>query len=91
MVGAKTVYMMFGQNDLDMGNDSVERYCALIGKIKEQSPDAEFVIMSMTYTLAGKGKGPINNDNIRCTQSRDTGSVNKRSSNKIRLPLCSYC
>ena len=65
MVGAKTVYMMFGQNDLDMGNDSVERYCALIGKIKEQSPEAEFVIMSMTYTLAGKGKGPINNDNIR--------------------------
>ena len=65
MVGAKTVYMMFGQNDLDMGNDSVERYAALIGKIKEQSPDAEFVIMSMTYTLAGKGQGPINNDNIR--------------------------
>ena len=65
MMGAKTVYMMFGQNDLDMGNDSVERYCALIAKIKEQSPDAEFVIMSMTYTLAGKGKGPINNDNIR--------------------------
>ena len=65
MLGAKTVYMMFGQNDLDMGNDSVERYCALIGKIKEQSPDAEFVIMSMTYTLAGKGQGPINNDNIR--------------------------
>ena len=65
MVGAKTVYMMFGQNDLDMGNDSVERYCSIIGKIKEQSPEAEFVIMSMTYTLAGKGKGPINNDNIR--------------------------
>ena len=65
MVGAKTVYMMFGQNDLDMGNDSVQRYCSLIAKIKEQSPDAEFVIMSMTYTLAGKGKGPINNDNIR--------------------------
>ena len=65
MVGAKTVYMMFGQNDLDMGNDSVERYCSIIGKIKEQSPDADFVIMSMTYTLAGKGKGPINNDNIR--------------------------
>ncbi|MBQ7535756.1 MAG: hypothetical protein IJT43_09090 [Stomatobaculum sp.] len=65
MVGAKTVYMMFGQNDLDMGNDSVEKYCAVISKIKEQSPDAQFVIMSMTYTLAGKGKGPINNDNIR--------------------------
>ena len=65
MMGAKTVYMMFGQNDLDMGNDSVEKYCAVIGKIKEQSPEAEFVIMSMTYTLAGKGQGPINNDNIR--------------------------
>ncbi len=65
MVGARQVYMMFGQNDLDMGNDSVEKYCQLIAKIKEQSPEASFVIMSMTYTLAGKGKGPINNDNIR--------------------------
>ena len=65
MTGKKTVYMMFGQNDLDMGKDSVQKYCQLIAKIKEQTPDAKFVIMSMTYTLKGKGKGPINNDNIR--------------------------
>ena len=65
MTGKKTVYMMFGQNDLDMGKDSMQKYCQLIAKIREQTPDAKFVIMSMTYTLKGKGKGPINNDNIR--------------------------
>ncbi|MEY8336825.1 GDSL-type esterase/lipase family protein [Lachnospiraceae bacterium 62-35] len=65
MMGAKKVFMFFGLNDLNMGDDTCELYQQVIGNIKELSPDAEIHVIAMTYTLKGKGKGKLNNNNIR--------------------------
>ncbi|WP_181995671.1 GDSL-type esterase/lipase family protein [Clostridium sp. AM58-1XD] len=59
------VFMFFGLNDLNMGDDTCERYQEVINNIKQLSPDAQFYIISMTYTLRGKGRGKLNNNNIR--------------------------
>lgn len=67
LMQAKKVFLFFGLNDLNVSgvDGSCEKYKELIGKILESSPDAEIHILSMTYTLNGKGKGKLNNDNIR--------------------------
>ncbi len=65
LMQAKKVFLFFGLNDLNMGNDTCECYQQVVANIKQLCPDAEIHIMSMTYTLRGKGKGRLNNDNIR--------------------------
>lgn len=67
LMQAKKVFLFFGLNDLNISGveGSCEKYKELIGKILETSPDVEIHILSMTYTLNGKGKGKLNNDNIR--------------------------
>ena len=40
-------------------------YAQVIANIKGTCPDAEIHLMSMTYTLRGKGKGNLTNPNIR--------------------------
>lgn len=61
------VFIMFGTNDL-VSRDP-ERifydYMALLDKIREQCPDLEFHVISMTPVAAGAGKGLLNRDGVR--------------------------
>lgn len=63
----RRVFLFFGLNDMNMGSleETCSLYAQVIANIKTTCPDAEIHIMSMTYTLAGKGKGRLNNPNIR--------------------------
>lgn len=67
LMGSKKVFLMLGMNDLNITGveGSCEKYEELIGKIKEKNPDAEIIIMSMTYVLKGKETGKLQNDTIR--------------------------
>lgn len=67
MMQAKRVFLFFGLNDMNMGSleDTCAHYCQVIANIKTTCPDAEIHLISMTYTLRGKGKGNLNNANIR--------------------------
>lgn len=67
LMGSKKVFLMLGMNDLNITGveGSCEKYEELIGKIKEKNPDAEIIIMSMTYVLKGKETGKLENDTIR--------------------------
>lgn len=67
LMGSKRVFLMLGMNDLNITGveGSCEKYEELIGKIKEKNPDAEIIIMSMTYVLKGKETGKLQNDTIR--------------------------
>ncbi|MDO4296736.1 MAG: GDSL-type esterase/lipase family protein [bacterium] len=67
MMQAKKVFLFLGLNDLNIGgvDGSCAKYKELIDKIKEKVPDVEISVISMTYTLAGKGKGKLNNEEIR--------------------------
>ncbi|MCI8846194.1 MAG: GDSL-type esterase/lipase family protein [Kineothrix sp.] len=67
LMGSKRVFLMLGMNDLNITGveGSCEKYEELIGKIKEKNPDAEIIIMSMTYVLKGKETGKLQNDIIR--------------------------
>lgn len=67
MEDVKRVFLFFGMNDLNVSGleGTCEKYQQLISKIKEQSPDVEIHIISMTYTLKGAGKGKLKNDTIR--------------------------
>lgn len=67
MMGAKKVFLFFGVNDINiLGNDgTIEYYQKLVGQIKEANPDVEIHVISMTYVVAGKDSGKLNNDNIR--------------------------
>ncbi|MGN0372570.1 MAG: GDSL-type esterase/lipase family protein [Enterocloster sp.] len=67
MMGARRVFLFFGLNDLNINGleGTCEKYKELIAKIREESPDAEIHLMSMTYTLKDKGIGKLNNDSIR--------------------------
>ncbi|MCD8082984.1 MAG: GDSL-type esterase/lipase family protein [Clostridiales bacterium] len=64
MLQAEKVFMFFGLNDMNMGTDTCERYQDVIANIRQLSPDIQIYIISMTYTLNGRGKGRLNNDNI---------------------------
>ncbi len=65
MMGAKRVFLFFGINDVAWGvQDAVNMYPLLIERIEEATPGIDVTIISATYTLAGAGKGGINNANI---------------------------
>ncbi len=74
-------------NDLDAGgvDGSCEKYQELIAKIHEALPDAEIHLMSMTYTLAGKGKGRLNNDNIRLFNEKLRGMASENGWGYVEL------
>lgn len=67
MMQPKRVFMFFGLNDMNMGpiESTCECYNQVIANIKAGCPDAEIHLISMTYTLRGKGKGNLTNPNIR--------------------------
>ena len=70
MMGAKRVFLFFGINDVSYGVEaSVPLYPQLVAKIQERSPGIEINIISATYTLQGKGKGGLNNQNIAAFNS----------------------
>lgn len=66
LIGSKRAFIMFGMNDIaPLGLEGArDKYNELIDKILETSPDLEIHIISMTYTLKGKGKKVLNNTNI---------------------------
>ena len=70
LMQANKVFLFFGLNDLNMGDDTCECYQQVVANIKQLSPNASIHIISMTYTLKGKGKGKLNNDNIRLFNSQ---------------------
>lgn len=67
IIKPKRIFLFFGLNDMNMG--PIESTCAcysqVIENIKAASPDTEIHIISMTYTVRGKGKGNLTNTNIR--------------------------
>ena len=67
MMGAKKVFMLFGPNDINItGIDgTAANYVKLAERIRAQSPDVEFYIMSMPYTVKGHRDYNLYNDNIR--------------------------
>ena len=67
MLQAKRIFMFFGLNDMNMGTleNTCDCYAQVIANIKAHCPDAEIHIISMTYTKQGKGRGNLNNTNIR--------------------------
>ena len=65
MMGAKSVFLFFGMNDLGVDDDTCKCYQEVIGHIQELNPGVDIHIISMTYTLKGQGKKRLNNDNIR--------------------------
>lgn len=70
MMGAKRAFLFFGINDVSYGVEaSVPLYPQLVAKIQERSPGIEINIISATYTLQGKGKGGLNNQNIAAFNS----------------------
>ncbi len=70
MIGAKRAFLFFGINDVSYGVEaSVPLYPQLVAKIQERSPGIEINIISATYTLQGKGKGGLNNQNIAAFNS----------------------
>lgn len=67
LLQSERVFLMFGMNDLNISgvDDSCTLYRELVEKIREQSPQAEINILSMTYILNGKGIGQLENNTIR--------------------------
>lgn len=72
MIQPKRVFMFFGLNDMNIGtlDNTCEIYAQVIANIQNACPDAEIHLMSMTYTLRGKGKGNLTNPNIRIFNER---------------------
>ncbi|MCM1118227.1 MAG: GDSL-type esterase/lipase family protein [bacterium] len=66
LIGSKRAFIMFGMNDIAiLGLEGArDKYKELIDKILKTSPELEIHIISMTYTLKGKGKKVLNNTNI---------------------------
>ena len=67
LMGAKKVFMLFGPNDINITGikGTAANYVELANRIKAQSPDVEFHIMSMPYTVKGHRDYNLYNDNIR--------------------------
>ena len=65
MMGRKQVFLFFGLNDIALDDNTPALYKQLVARIKEQSPEAQIHIISMTYVAAGAGKKRLNNTNIR--------------------------
>lgn len=66
LIGRQRAFILLGMNDISiLGLEGArDKYKELVDKILETSPDMEINIISVTYTLKGKGKGKLNNDNI---------------------------
>lgn len=66
LIGSKRAFILLGMNDISpLGLEKArDTYKEVIDNIVETSPDIEIHIISVTYTLKGKGKGKLNNDNI---------------------------
>lgn len=66
LIGSKRAFILFGMNDIGIVGleTSRDNYKAVIDRMVEASPDMEIHIISATYTLKDKGKGPLNNENI---------------------------
>ncbi len=66
LTGAKKIYMMLGMNDIALYGleGSLENYGALIGRIQQAVPDAQFYIQSATPICQGAEKGALNNENM---------------------------
>ncbi len=67
MMGAKKVFIFFGLNDINSTGikGTPAKYVELVERIRDQSPDVEIHIMSMTYTAKGYRDQNLYNDNIR--------------------------
>ncbi len=67
LMGAEKVFLSFGLNDINISGieGTCANYVELVERIRAQSPDAEIHLMSMTYTVRGKGRGNLYNDNVR--------------------------
>lgn len=67
LMGAKKVFMLFGPNDINITGieKTAANYVELAKRIRAQSPDVEFHIMSMPYTVKGHRDHNLYNDNIR--------------------------
>ena len=63
--GRKDIYLNFGLNDVDLGDDSPEKFVQLINQIRTTVPDAKFTVISMTYVLANKQSARMNNSRVR--------------------------
>ena len=67
LMQARRVFLFFGLNDMNMNTleGTCQKYKELVDNIKAADPGVEIHLISMTYTLAGKGKGRLTNPNIR--------------------------
>lgn len=63
---AKKLYIMLGMNDIAVYGiqGSVDNLMALIGKVREKSPDVEIYVESVTPRVRGKDQKTLNNANI---------------------------
>lgn len=64
--GAKKAYLMLGMNDIGLyGVDaSIENLDRLVDKIREESPDIQIIVQSVTPILAERQRRTLNNANI---------------------------
>ncbi|MBR5420355.1 MAG: hypothetical protein IK115_04330 [Lachnospiraceae bacterium] len=70
LIGPNRLFLFFGINDVSFGvEDSLAMYPLLIDNILAACPDLDITILSATYTLAGAGKGGINNENLSAFNS----------------------
>ena len=65
LMGVKRVFLFFGINDVDRGNDTPEQYLKLIDRIKAVAPETEIHILSCTYCVPGSGTANLNSRRIR--------------------------
>lgn len=66
-MGAKRVFILLGMNDMNISGaeGTAQKYKELLERIRESAPEAELHVVSLTYTLAGKGVDRLNNEEIR--------------------------
>lgn len=67
LMGAKRVFLLLGMNDMNISGaeGTAQKYKTLLDQIQETTPEAELHVISLTYTLAGKGVNKLNNNEIR--------------------------
>ena len=67
MIKPERVFLFFGLNDLNISGlqGAVDNYVILADKLKENNPDLEIHVISMTGTLEGTGKKNLSNTKIR--------------------------
>lgn len=67
MIQPEKIFISLGINDLNISGveGSIEKYKQVIAKIRENVPDAQIHLVSITYVQEGAEKGLLNNDTIR--------------------------